>query len=66
MFGFQRDAVKGEDDDEEEDSPKGLLGGGASNPNRQPKPAERMIKVKNLDSTEGTATADAGMNRKER
>jgi hypothetical protein len=65
VFGFQRDTVKGEDE-EEEDSPKGLLGGGAANPNRQPKPAERMIKVKNLDSTAGTATADAGMNRKER
>jgi hypothetical protein len=64
VFGFQ--GAAGGDDGEEESS-GGLLGGvQRANPNRQPKPAEKNIKVKDLDSTPGTATAEAGMNRKER
>lgn len=44
----------------------GLLGGiERSNPNHEKK-AERMLKVKDLDSTTTVADPDAGMNRKER
>ncbi len=69
MFGFKR-PVKGDvnarlgntaDDDEEDEKPKGPV-----NPNRLIKPTEKMIKVKNMNDVEGSADAEAGMNRKER
>ena len=56
-----------DDDEEEEDQPKGLLSGMTKvNPNRQPKPVEKMIKIKDLNTTDVVTDPEAGMNRKER
>ena len=54
-----------DDDDDEDGKPKGLLAGvSRSNPNRNQK-GEKMIKVKNLNTTEA-ADPEAGLNRKQR
>ncbi|RYG66636.1 hypothetical protein EON64_09330 [archaeon] len=64
VFAFERKSKADPGDDN--DKVAGLVEAMAiSNPNREKKPAEKMIKAKNVDEAEA-APSDAGMNRKER
>jgi hypothetical protein len=62
----ERSAADGNAETATEEAPSALLGGmSIANPNRVKKPAEKMIKVKNVNEATA-ADPEAGFNRKER